>query len=172
MKKTVIIFISLFLVFPLYGFNSLVRHEDVQKMRELGISREVIQYFISNQTSSLSSEDVIQMKQSGLNNDDIMSAIQSDLYRPKQAPTAIEEAELVAKLKGTGMSDEAVLQFLQTVRSTRRVDSNGNISKQHTTESQRTPYPTTGATFPMPENYGYDHLNGRYFLFVTPQNTK
>jgi hypothetical protein len=112
------------------------------------------------------------MKRSGLTNNDIMSAIQSDLYRPKQTPTAIEEAELVAKLKDAGMSDEAVLQFLQTVKSTRRVDSKGNISKQYTAESQRTPYPTTGATFPKPENYGYDPLNGRFLLLVKPQNNQ
>jgi DNA-binding transcriptional regulator YhcF (GntR family) len=170
MKKTVIILISLFIVFPLYGFNSLVRHEDIPKMRELGISQKVIQYFISNQTSSVSSEDVIKMKQSGLKDDDIMSAIQSDLYRPERKSTSMEEAELIAKLKASGMSDEAVLQFIQTVKSTQRVDSNGNVSKQYTNESQRTPYPTTGATFPKPDNYGYDPLNGRFLLLVNPQN--
>ena len=170
MKKTVIILISLFIIFPLYGFNSLVRHEDVPKMRELGVSQEVIQYFISNQTSSVSSEDVIKMKQSGLNNNDIMSAIKSDLYRPEQKSTAMKEAELIAKLKESGMSDEAVLQFIQTVKSTRRVDSDGNVTQKYTDESQRTQYPTTGATFPKPDNYGYDPINQRFLLLVKPQN--
>ena len=170
MKKTVMILISLFIIFPLYGFNSLVRHEDIPKMRELGVSQEVIQYFISNQTSSVSSEDVIKMKQSGLTNDDIMSAIKSDLYRPERESTSMKEAELVAKLKESGMSDEAVLQFIQTVKSTRRVDSDGNVTQQYTNESQRTPYPTTGATFPKPDNYGYDPLNERFLLLVKPQN--
>ena len=142
MKKTAIILISLFIVFPLYGFNSLVRHEDIPKMRELGVSQEVIQYFISNQTSSVSSEDVIKMKQAGVNNEDIMSAIKSDLYRPEQKSTSMKEAELIAKLKESGMSDEAVLQFIQTVKSTRRVDSDGNMTKHYTNESQRTQYPT------------------------------
>jgi DNA-binding transcriptional regulator YhcF (GntR family) len=172
MKKAVMILISLFVIFPLYGFNSLVRHEDIPKMRELGISQEVIQYFISNQTSSLSSEDVIKMKQSGLNNNDIMSAIKSDLYRPEQKSTSMKEAELVAKLKESGMSDEAVLQFIQTVKSTRRVDSDGNVTKQYTNESQRAPYPTAGATFPKPDNYGYDPLNERFLLLVKPQNSQ
>ena len=170
MKKTVMILISLFIIFPLYGFNSLVRHEDIPKMRELGVSQEVIQYFISNQTSSVSSEDVIKMKQSGLTNDDIMSAIKSDLYRPENESTSMKEAELVAKLKESGMSDEAVLQFIQTVKSTRRVDSDGNVTKQYTNESQRAPYPTAGATFPKPDNYGYDPLNERFLLLVKPQN--
>jgi hypothetical protein len=170
MKRTVMILISLFIIFPLYGFNSLVRHEDIPKMRELGVSQEVIQYFISNQTSSVSSEDVIKMKQSGLTNDDIMSAIKSDLYRPERESTSMKEAELVAKLKESGMSDEAVLQFIQTVKSTRRVDSDGNVTQQYTNESQRTPYPTTGATFPKPDNYGYDPLNERFLLLVKPQN--
>ena len=170
MKKAVMILISLFIIFPLYGFNSLVRHEDIPKMRELGISQEVIQYFISNQTSSVSSEDVIKMKQSGLTNDDIMSAIKSDLYRPERESTSMKETELVAKLKESGMSDEAVLQFIQTVKSTRRVDSDGNVTQQYTNESQRTPYPTTGATFPKPDNYGYDPLNERFLLLVKPQN--
>jgi hypothetical protein len=170
MKKAVIILMTLFIVVPLYGFNSLVRHEDIPKMRELGISQEVIQYFLSNQTSSVSSEDVIKMKQSGLKNDDIMSAIKSDLYRPEQKSTSMKEAELIAKLKESGMSDEAVLQFIQTVKSTRRVDSDGNVTKQYTNESQRTQYPTEGATFPKPDNYGYDPLNGRFLLLVNPQN--
>jgi hypothetical protein len=170
MKKTVIVLITFFIVVPLYGFNSLVRHEDIPKMRELGVSQEVIQYFISNQTSSVSSEDVIKMKQAGLNNDDIMSAIQSDLYRPEQKSTSMKEVELIAKLKESGMSDEAVLQFIQTVKSTRRVDSDGNIIQQYTNESQRRPYPTTGATFPKPDNYGYDPINGRFLLLVKPQN--
>jgi DNA-binding transcriptional regulator YhcF (GntR family) len=170
MKKTVIILMTLFIVVPLYGFNSLVRHEDIPKMRELGVSQEVIQYFISNQTSSVSSEDVIKMKQAGLKNEDIMSAIKSDLYRPEQKSTSMKEAELIAKLKESGMSDEAVLQFIQTVKSTRRVDSDGNVTKQYTNESQRTQYPTEGATFPKPDNYGYDPLNGRFLLLVKPQN--
>jgi len=168
--KKVVILILLIMVAPLYGFNSLVRHEDISKMKELGISQEVIQYFITNQTSSISSEDVIKMKQSGLSNKDILSAIQSDLYRPEKKSTPMKEAELVAKLKAAGMSDEAVLQFLQEVRSNYQVDSNGFVSKHYTNESQRTPYPTTGATFPKPENYGYDPLNGRYYYFVTPRN--
>ena len=170
MKKTVILLISFVIVIPLYGFNSLVRHEDVPKMRELGISKEVIQYFISNQTCSLSSEDVIKMKQSGLNNDDIMSAIKSNLYRSERKSTAMKEAELMAKLKASGMSDEAVLQFIQAVKSTRQLDSNGNMIQKYTNESQRTPYPTTGAAFPKPENYGYDPLNERFLLYVAPQN--
>ena len=170
MKKAGSIFIIVFIVFPLYGFNSLVRHEDIPKMRELGISQEVIQYFISNQTSSVSSEDVINMKQSGLNNDDILSAIKSDLYRPERTSTSMKEAELIAKLKESGMSDEAVLQFIQTVKSTRRVDSDGNVTKQYTNESQRTQYPTTGAAFPKPDNYGYDPSNGRFLFFIKPQN--
>ena len=168
--RKVVILILLIMVAPLYGFNSLVRHEDISKMKELGISQEVIQYFITNQTSSISSEDVIKMKQSGLSNKDILSAIQSDLYRPEKKSTPMKEAELVAKLKAAGMSDEAVLQFLQEVRSNYQVDSNGFVSKHYTNESQRTPYPTTGATFPKPENYGYDPTNGRYYFFVTPRN--
>ncbi|MEJ2169589.1 MAG: hypothetical protein P8X90_29135, partial [Desulfobacterales bacterium] len=148
MKKAVMILILLLLVVPLYGFNSLVRQEDIPKMKRLGISPKVIQYFISNQTSSISSEDVIKMKQSGLSNDDIMSAIQSDLYRKEQKSTAMKEAELIAKLKAAGMSDEAVLQFIETVKSTRRVDSDGFVSRQYANKSQRAAYPTTGATFP------------------------
>jgi DNA-binding transcriptional regulator YhcF (GntR family) len=172
MKKTVILFISFVVVIPLYGFNSLVRHEDIPKMRELGINKAVIHYFISHQTSSLSSEDVIKMKQSGLNNDEIMSAIKSNLYRPERKSTAMQEAELIVKLKESGMSDEAVLQFIKTVKSTRQVDSNGNLIQKYTNEFQRTPYPTKGATFPKPENYGYDPLSNRFLLYVTPQNSQ
>jgi hypothetical protein len=170
MRKAVMILLLFFIVVPLYGFNSLVRQEDIPKMRELGISPEVIQYFITNQTSTVSSEDVIKMKQSGLNNDDIMSAIRSDLYRPEKKATSMKEAELIAKLKAAGMSDEAVLQFIQTVKSTNRIDLDGTVSKHYANESKRTPYPTTGATFPKPENYGYDPINGRYYFLVTPQN--
>ena len=36
--RKVVILILLIMVAPLYGFNSLVRHEDISKMKELGIN--------------------------------------------------------------------------------------------------------------------------------------
>lgn len=170
MRTAILILICLYFAVSVYAINSLVRQEDIPTMRKLGVSQEVIQYLISNQTSSVSSEDVIQMKKNGMTNDDIMTAIKSDLYRPEEKATQIKEAELIARLKEAGMSDEAILQFLQTVRTSRQVDSNGNVIKQYTNGSQRPPYPTTGATFPKAENYGYDPQQGRYFIFVRPRN--
>ena len=94
----------------------------------------------------------------------------ADLYRPKERVTAIEEAELIARLKQSGMSDEAVLQFLNTVKSRSLTDIDGNRVTRYTNMFQRHQYPTSGTVFPEVQNYGYDPRTGRY-LIITPPGT-
>lgn len=152
-----------------WGFNSLVREADIARMQELGVSREVIDYLVSHQTSSIGSKDVIRMKSAGMSNDQILSAIKSDLYEQAHKPTVVEEADLITQLKKAGLSDEAVLQFLDRVRTTRRVDAKGKVTTSHTTESMRPRYPVSGAELPQIENYGYDPVNQRFLILVQPK---
>ena len=154
------------LAMPAEAYNSLVRYEDVPAMREHGVSEEVIQYLMANQTSATGSQEVLRMKKAGMTNEEILAAIKADLYRPKVNVTAIEEAELIAKLKQSGMSDEAVLQFLSTVKSRNMTDFDGNKVTRYTNMFQRHQYPTSGTVFPEVHNYGYDPQTGRYLIIA------
>jgi hypothetical protein len=154
------------LAMPAEAYNSLVRYEDVPALRELGVSQEVIQYLMANQTSSTGSQEVLRMKKAGMTNEEILAAIKADLYRPKESVTAIEEAELIAKLKQAGMSDEAVLQFLNTVKSRSMTDFDGNRVTRYTNMFQRRQYPTSGTVFPEVRDYGYDPGTGRYLIIA------
>ena len=149
-----------------YAMNSHVRYEDIPEMKELGVSQDVIDYLVANQTCVIGSQDVIKMKKSGLSNDAILSAIKSDLYSKTPQPTALEEAELIARLKKTGMSDEAILQFITTLKSdsTRHVDQSGNITRTYKTDRKRPEYPTNGAEFPEIRDSYYDPYRGRFLI--------
>ena len=158
------------LAMPAEAYNSLVRYEDVPAMREQGVSQEVIQYLMANQTSATGSQEVLRMKKAGMTNEEILAAIKADLYRPKVNVTAIKEAELIAKLKQSGMSDEAILQFLDTVKSRNMTDFDGNKVTRYTNMFQRHQHPTSGTVFPEVYNYGYDPRTGHY-LIITPDPT-
>jgi hypothetical protein len=125
---------------------------------------------MANQTSATGSQEVLRMKRAGMTNEEILAAIKADLYRPKESVTAIEEAELIAKLKQAGMSDEAVLQFLDTVKSRKQTDYDGNRVTNYSNEFRRNQYPTSGSVFPEVQNYGYDPRTGRY-LIIAPSGT-
>ncbi len=166
MRALAIILWFFLLPWPAEAYNPLVRYEDVPAMRELGVSQEVIQYLMANQTTATGSQEVLRMKKAGMTNEEILAAIKADLYRPKESVTAIEEAELIAKLKQSGMSDEAVLQFLDAVRSRRLTDYDGNRVTRYTTEFRRHQYPTSGTVFPEVQNYAYDPETGRYLIIA------
>lgn len=168
MRVSAFIFWLCLLAMPAEAYNSLVRYEDVSAMRELGVSQEVIQYLMANQTSATGSQEVLRMKKAGMSNDEILAAIKADLYHPKGRVTAIEEAELIVKLKQSGMSDEAVLQFLDTVKSRKLTDYEGNRVVRYSNEFRRREYPTSGTVFPDVQDYGYDPRTGRYLIIAPP----
>jgi hypothetical protein len=170
MKAFFFALICFLIALPAHSGNSLVEYEDVPVMKALGVSQELISYILKNQTSSISSKDVIRMKQSGMTNEEILAAIKPDLRNPQPKTTAMEEAELIVRLKESGMSDEAVLQFIHTVKTTRRVDSDGNTIVIHSTDP-RPPYPTSGTAFPEVDDYAYDGLTER-FIFLSPRYRK
>ncbi|MDJ0914078.1 MAG: hypothetical protein QNI95_10930 [Desulfobacterales bacterium] len=163
-KLIIGLLLILFCSLPVYGMNSLVKYQDIPKMKELGVSEQVVDYLMNNQTSSIGSADVIQMKQSGMSDKQIMAAIKADLYNSNATPTVMEEAELVAKLKQSGLSDEAVLQFIEYLKTDQRrhVDSSGRSIKTFSSESPRPFIPTEGATFPEYDDYWYDPYYDRY----------
>jgi len=148
---------------PAHAFNALVQYEDIPKMREAGVGQAVIDYVLSHQTSSFGSEDIIAMKASGLSDEDLLSAIKADLYRPETKSTALEEAELAQKLKESGMSDEAVLQFLNRIKISGRVHRHGTETIEYGRNFERPSYPVTGAIPPGIEHYTYDPLEGLFY---------
>jgi hypothetical protein len=156
------VWIAALLVNLAHGANSLLRYEDIPKMTEAGISKEVIDYFTANQTTSIRSEDVIQMKKSGLT--------KADLYKQELKPTVMEEAELIAQLKAAGMSDENIQQFIDQLKAdtNRYVDAKGNLIKTYKSESKRPQYPTSGSVLPEHRNYYYEPFGGRFHILVTP----
>jgi hypothetical protein len=158
--------ICLLAALPAHSGNSLFEYEDVPVMKALGVSQELIRYLLENQTSSISSKDVIRMKRSGMTNEEILAAIKPDLRNPESKTTAMEEAELIVRLKESGMSDEAALQFINKVKTTRRLDSGGNPTVIYRTET-RPPYPTSGSVFPKIDDYAYDGLTER-FIYLSP----
>ena len=151
-----------------YAVNSLMRYEDIPKMTAAGVSQEVINYFTANQTTSIMSGDIVQMKKSGLTNQQILSAIKADLYKPEIKPTVMEEAELVAQLKASGMSDEGIQQFIDELKTdtSRHVDANGNVVRKYQTERKRPDYATTGAVFPERDDYYYDPYRSNFRINV------
>ncbi len=151
-------------VSPASAFNSLVSMEDIATMRRLGVSNDVIEFLVENQTVSIGSQEVIRMKKAGLTNNAIKRAIQSDLKNANPIATAIQEAKLIDTLKKTGMSDEAILQFLQAVKSQRRIGSDGRIVNVYSSTTKRPPYAAQGAVLPELKNYGYNPRDGNYYI--------
>jgi hypothetical protein len=145
----VIVFLSLFPI-SAYAFNSFVTPEGIGKMAEAGISQQLIMYLIENQTCSLGPADLIQMKKRGMNDDVIKAGIKADRLQKPEEATAVKEAEIIMKLKEAGMSDEAILQFLNSTHVKRHVDSAGNESIVYGTK--RPPRPVKGTEYP-PRRY-------------------
>ncbi|CAN2042608.1 conserved hypothetical protein [Candidatus Magnetomoraceae bacterium gMMP-15] len=133
------IFYFLSLIISAYSFNSLVTPEDLAEMKKAGISQEIIQYLIENQTCSIGAYEIIKMKKSGLQDELIKSAIQTDLFNKIEKTTAASEAELIEKLKNAGVSDETILQFLQITRSEKYVDHKGRTNIRYIPQRRQVP---------------------------------
>ena len=148
MKTLLMILWSLLLIVPVHGFNSQVTSEEINGMVRAGVGTKVIDYLIAHQTCSIGARDVIRMKQAGLKDSGIISAIKSDRYRKPEEATVLDELEVIERLKKAGMSDEAVLQYLDRVKSQRHVDSDGRATIRYGNTPRREPYPVDGSQLP------------------------
>jgi len=109
-----------------WAMNSLVRPADVQKMKEAGIGKAVIETLVTEQTCTVTADHLIRLKQSGADDKLLQGVVLADRYKsPGKGAISEAEAEI---LKKAGFSEEAILrQFVVSpVRTT--VDSQGNES--------------------------------------------
>lgn len=142
------VLLSLFLIAPAYGFNSQVTYKGITEMVEAGVNPTVIDYLIAHQTCSIGAQDVIKLKKAGLKDAGIISAIKSDRCRKPEEATVHNEIEVIERLKKAGMSDEAVLQYLDRIKSQRRIDPDGRTTIQYGNTPKRPPYPVEGSQLP------------------------
>jgi urocanate hydratase len=147
------IILMLFIPLGVSAANSLVQSGDINKMKKAGVSQNLIEYLLTHQTCSINAETVIRYHQAGIKEKEILHLIQTDAYRPERKSTIEKELKIIEGLKQAGFSDRAILEYMNTIRSTQLVDLNGNRSyrlispmKQSDTKKEqrnRAPYPLT-----------------------------
>lgn len=148
MKTIITILYILTVAMPLWAMNAQVTSEGISLMIEAGIDETVIHYLIIHQTCAIGPKDVIKMKAAGLNANEIISAIESDrCYKPEEA-TVYDEIAIIERLKQAGLSDEAILQYLDRIKPKRRVDPDGRAVDQYGNTPGRPPYPVEGSRLP------------------------
>jgi len=126
MKRFIYIILML-IIFPMSVWsNSLIKSEDINKMKKAGISKNIIDYIITHQTCSIDAATVIKYHQAGLKEKEIIHLIQTDAYRPDRESTIEKELKIIEGLKLAGFSDRAILEYMDTIRSSESVDLNGN----------------------------------------------
>jgi len=128
MKSFKVLFLLFMLLIFMGASNSLVSIEDISKMKKAGVSQQLIDYLISHQTCSIDANTVIHYHEAGLKEPVILTLIQADAYRPEHKSTVEKELKIIEGLKQAGVSDEAILEYLNSVRSNDFVDTDGNKS--------------------------------------------
>jgi hypothetical protein len=126
--KRLICPILLIILFPLCvsATNSLVKTDDINKMKKAGVSQKLIEYLLIHQTCSIDTDTVIRYHQAGIKENEILQLIQTDAYRPERKSTVEKELKIIEGLKQAGFSDRAILEYMNTIRSNQLVDLNGN----------------------------------------------
>jgi hypothetical protein len=131
--------------------NSLIKSEDISKMKKAGVSQNIIDYVITHQTCSIDAATVIQYHKAGLKENEIVQIIKSDAYRPERESTIEKELKIIEGLKLAGFSDLAILEYMNMIRSNQLIDVNGNrtyrvppikkFNKHDKHHYQQSPYP-------------------------------
>jgi hypothetical protein len=118
----------LLIILPLnvWATNSLVKSEDIIKMKKSGVAQNIIDSLVTHQTCSIEANTIIRYHQAGLKEKEIIQLIQNDAYRPERESTIEKELKIIEGLKQAGFSDRTILEYMYTVRSNQLVDLNGN----------------------------------------------
>jgi len=129
MKRLICPFILL-IIFPLtlWASNSLVKSEDIIKMKKAGVSQNIVNYLLNHQTCSIDADTIVRYHQAGLKENEILQLIKSDAYRPERESTIEKEFKIIEGFKQAGFSDRAILEYMNTIRSNQLVDLNGDHS--------------------------------------------
>ncbi|MBF0452575.1 MAG: hypothetical protein HQK75_17875 [Candidatus Magnetomorum sp.] len=128
MKSFKILFLLCIIPFSVGASNSLVLIDDIPEMKKAGVSQNLIDYLISHQTCSIDASTVIRYHKAGLQEQVILKLIQADAYHPERESTVEKELKIIEGLKQAGFTDEAILEYLNSVRSNQFVDANGDTS--------------------------------------------
>ena len=128
MKTLKYLFVLIIIPFYVCASNSLIKIDDIPKMKKAGVSQNLIEYLTSNQTCSIDANTVIRYHKAGLKEQAILSLIKADEYRPERESTVEKELKIIGSLKQAGFSDEAILEYLNSTRTNQYVDINGNNS--------------------------------------------
>jgi len=120
----------LLIIIPIYAWaaNSLITNDDIKKMKKAGISEKLVNYLVTNQTCSIDADNVISYHNAGLKDEVIQELIQADAYRPVKESTVDRELKIIEGLKQAGFTDQAILEYLNIVRSNKVIDHNGDRS--------------------------------------------
>jgi len=126
-----VILVAAFLCNVVWAMNSLVAPDDVNKMKTARISDEVIQMLISEQTSTVTADFLISLKNGGADEKTLAAVILADRYKsPKMTELSLAQQEI---LKKAGYSDEALQKLFDGPSVKTFVDEHGNERVVYTT---------------------------------------
>jgi hypothetical protein len=117
-------------------------------MVQAGVDPIVIDYLVNHQTCAIGSRDVIRMTQAGLTGEQIIAVIETDRCRKPEDASVYDEIAVIERLKQAGLSDEAILQYLDRLRTRHRVDTQGRTVERYGNAPDRPPYPVEGSQLP------------------------
>lgn len=128
---TVVILVAALLSNGAWAMNSLVTQNDFNKMKAAGMSDSVIQMLISEQTSTVTADFLISLKNKGADEKTLAAVILADRYKsPKKTELSLEQLEI---LKKAGYSDETLQKLFDGPSVKTVVDEHGNESVVYTT---------------------------------------
>ena len=114
-----------------WSMNSLVGPDDINKMKAAKMSDAVIQMLLSEQTSSVTADFLINLKNTGADDKTLAAVILADRYKnPKKSELTVKQLEI---LKKAGYSDEALSELFDGPSVKTVVDEHGNESVVYST---------------------------------------
>lgn len=123
-----------------WAMNSLFGPDGLRKMKQAGISNEVIQMLTAEQTCSVTDELLVRLKKAGADDETLKSVILADRYNnPKRVHLSVEQMKILRK---AGYSDETIMEMLHVSPTTRVVDQQGHEGVVYGTRRPPEPKPT------------------------------
>lgn len=114
-----------------WAMNSLVTEDDINKMKAAKISDTVIEMLVSEQTSTVTADFLISLKNGGADENTLAAVILADRYKSvKGVEISLEQQEV---LKQAGYSDEVLERLFCRPSVKTVVDEHGNERVVYTT---------------------------------------
>lgn len=126
-----VILITAYLCNVAWAMNAWVAPEDIHKMKKAKIGDNVIQMFIAEQTSTVTADFLINLKNKGADEKTLAAVILADRYKcPKNTDLSLEQWEI---LKKAGYSEETLQKLFNGPSVKKVVDEHGNERIVYTT---------------------------------------